>query len=143
MTSKFIDFEVLKESWGKYQLDDQSILKIKFILTDVKISQNLGKTNYDTSLQNIQVIYPAEHLIGKPNKSVFSNELLKNNIEKDDVSLNTLIAPANEYFLDNRTKIKIFPQVIKASRTSLKNRFGFPIYLINTNVTINFDTPPL
>lgn len=142
-TKKNIDFEVLKERWGKYSLEDGSVLKIIFILTNVKTWEENAQTKYNTNIQNIQVIYSAERLIGEPNKAAFTNEILQKNIEKDDVSIETLSTPVNEYLLDNRTKLKIFPQVIKVSRSSLKNKLGEPIYMVITNVTINFDVAKL
>ena len=142
--SKYVDFEVVKERWGKYNLDDESILKIKFILTHIKSEEQDGrKKKYNANIQNIQTIYPAEHLMGEPQKAVFNNQMIMQNVEKDDVSFDPLEIPVNEYILDDRTKLKVFPQVIKVIRSSLKNKFGEPIYMVNTNVTINFDPPSL
>lgn len=143
MTNKYIDFEVLKERWGKYSLDDGSTLKIRFIVTSIMSIQENGKTKYNASIQNIQTIYPAEHLIGTPQTAVFSNDIITKNIEKDDVGFDVLDNPANEYILDNGTKLKIFPQVIKATRSSLRNKKGEPIYMISTNMTLNFTDPKL
>lgn len=143
MTNKYIDFEVLKERWGKYSLDDGSTLKIRFIVTSIMSIQENGKTKYNASIQNVQTIYPAEHLIGTPQTAVFSNDIITKNIEKDDVGFDVLDNPANEYILDNGTKLKIFPLVIKATRSSLRNKKGEPIYMISTNMTLNFTDPKL
>ncbi len=139
--NKSIDFEVIKERWGKYNLDDGSILKIKFILTNIKTFDQNGKKQYSANIQNIQTVYCSEHLIGEPSKATYSNELLQKNVEKDDVSVDPLEIPANEYILDDGTKLKVFPQVIKVSRSSLKNNLGEPIYMVTTNVTINYNAP--
>ena len=143
MTNKYIDFEVLKERWGKYSLDDESILKIRFLVTSITTMQENGKTKYNASIQNIQTIYPSERHMGTPQNKVFSNELIMKNIEKDDVGFDALDNPANEYILDNGTKLKIFPQVIRVRRSSLKNKKGEPIYMVDTNMTLNFTDPKI
>lgn len=143
MTSKYVDFEVIKERWGKYNLDDKSILKIKFILTNIKKEEHDGKKKYDANMQNMQIIYPAERLMGDPHTTTFDNQMIMKNIEKDDVSFDPLEIPINEYILDDGTKLKVFPQVIKVIRSSLKNKLGEPIYMVNTNVTVNYDFPKI
>jgi len=142
-TKKNLDFEVIKERWGKYTLDDGSVLKIKFILTNIKTWDENGAKKYTANNQVIQTILSAEHLIGEPAKAAFTSEVLQKNIEKDDLSYDQLENPVNEYILDNGTKLKLFPQVIKVSRSSLKNSLGEPIYMVTTNVTINYTEPKI
>lgn len=137
-TSKNLDFEVLKERWGKYTLDDGSTLKIRFILTNVRTFKENEKIRYNTTIQNIQTIYAGDRLMGKPDLTVFTIETLQKNIEKNDLSFDPIEIPSNEYLLDNGTKLKAFAQVIRIDRTSCKNSLGEPIYMVSTNVTINF-----
>ena len=141
MTKKNLDFEVIKERWGKYTLDDGSVLKVRFILTNIKTWNENGEKKYTANNQVIQTVLSAEHLIGEPTKATFTPEALQKNIEKDDLSYEQLETPVNEYILDDGTKLKLFPQVIKVSRSSLKNNLGEPIYMVTTNVTINYNPP--
>ena len=137
--NKNIDFEVIKERWGKYNLDDGSVLKIKFVFINIKTFDQNGKKQYSANIQNHQTVNCPEHLIGEPSKEIHSYELLQKNMEKDNVSVNLLEIPVNEYILDDGTKLKASPQVIKVSRSSLKNDLGEPIYLVTTNLTINYN----
>lgn len=143
MKTKNIDFEVIKERWGKYNLDDGSILKIKFILTNIKTFEQDEKKRYNANIQNIQIIYASERLIDEPTKGTFTNIILQQNVEKDDVGFEALEIPVNEYIIDDGTKLKMFPQVIKIARSSLKNKLGEPIYMVTTNVTINYNAPKI
>lgn len=143
MTSNYLDFETIKERWGKFNLNDGSVLKIKFNLTSVKTIMKDNKKNYNASIQNVQVVYPASRLMGESNSTIFTTKILQANIEKDDVGFEVLETPVNEYILDDNTKLKIFPQLLNVSRTSLKNKLGEPIYMVNTNVAINFNSPNL
>ena len=140
-TKKNLDFEVIKERWGKYTLDDGSVLKVRFILTSIKTWTENGNKKYTANNQLIQTVLCAERLIGEPSKATFTAELLQKNIEKDDLSFDQLETPVNEYILDDGTKLKLFPQVIKVARSSLKNNLGEPIYMVTTNVTINYNLP--
>jgi len=140
-TKKNLDFEVIKERWGKYTLDDGSVLKVRFILTNIKTWTENGNKKYNANNQVIQTVLCAERLIGEPSKAAFTSEVLQKNIEKDDLSFDQLETPVNEYILDDGTKLKLFPQVIKVARSSLKNNLGEPIYMVTTNVTINYNLP--
>ena len=137
---KSLDFEVEKETWGKYNLSDGSILKTRFLLTSIRRKKELNnKMGYETGVQNFQNVLCDSHLIGEPDTAKYSNEMLNQNMEADDVRFDVLESPSNIYILEDGTKIKIFPQVLKISRSKLKNKFGEPIYMINNNLTINFE----
>lgn len=51
-------------------------------------------------------------------------------MEIDDMRYDSLAQEFNEYLLDDGTKIKIHPNIICISRSSLKDVHGDPIYSV-------------
>lgn len=137
--SKYLDFEIIKEEWGKFELYDGSTLKLKSILVSVEKINNNEKPSYQTQLQNIQTVFIEPSLIGDSTNTVYTKEILLKNIEKQDLEFEIITPSSNKYILDDGTKLNIFLNVIKVARTSLKNKKGEPIYLVDTNFTINFN----
>ena len=133
---KPIDFEIIKEPWNKYQIMDNSILKTRSILKKVQRIMKDDKPSFNMDIQTLVVIYADSKLKGTPNPKPISNEEMIKAMDKSDMRYDTISQEFNEYLLDEGTKLKIFTNVTRVSRTSLKDKKGDPIYQVQTKNNI-------
>lgn len=106
-----LDFVVIKEDWCRYDISDDSILKVKVVLT--KVYENQGQLMCE--VHTIHVIFTNE--MSDPDPKFYSMEELKVSINKD-IKFSTMIEDWNEYVVDEGTTIKIKPLVSKIAKTS-------------------------
>ena len=123
------------EDWSRYDLSDNSILKIKTILTRVFKNQ----ATYTIDFQNIVAILTNER--GNINSRPHSASDLQNSIIQEDVRYTTITQDWNEYVVDDGTRIKIQPLLMNVSKTSLFDSSGIPIYLVNSQATVQIRPP--
>lgn len=137
-----VDFEILKEPWNKYEIADGSIVKTRFVLKKVEI-QNLAenKSNFNIDGQNLSVVYTNPELKGTPTNLLYSPIEIKNSVVKDELRYNTLAEEWNEYLLDDGTRLRLKSTVTKVSRTSKYDKFGDPIYLVDSNAIMEIKRP--
>lgn len=128
-----IDFEIIKEPWNKYQISDNSTLKTRTILTKVERKMDNEKPSFQVDAQTITVINVDPLLKGPPNTKVHSAEDIRRTIEKEDMRYDTLSQEFNEYILDDGTKIKIYTNVTRISRSRLHDRNGDPVYSVDSS----------
>lgn len=134
-----LDFTVVREDWSRYDLADNAILKVKIVLKKVRKTQQGQQASYSIDLQPISVVLTNEH--GTPDTSVHSPQELKASITQDDIRFTTVSQDWNEYVVDDGTRIKIQPIVMRVSKTSKFDKFGDPIYLIDTQGTVQIQPP--
>ena len=82
---KFIDFEVEEEPWNKYELNDLTVLKTRYVLKTVLRSIVNGKNNYRGDGIPLMVIIVPGKLKGNPDTKKYSAKELEANIEKPDM----------------------------------------------------------
>jgi hypothetical protein len=129
---KEYDFEILREPWNKYELEDGSYIKARYILTKYKKTEPdaQGRTKYQAEFQTLTVVYNVpESLKGPPVAEQFSQEQLQQSIERE-VSYKTMEEEWNEYIADDGTKIRVKDTVTRVSRTKLRDAQGNPIYWV-------------
>jgi hypothetical protein len=127
-----IDFEILREPWNKYELDDGSYIKARYILMKYRKTEPdaQGKSKYQAEFQTLTVVYNVpKDLKGTPNVEQFSPERIQQNIEKE-VGYKTIEEEWNEYIADDGTKIRVKNTVTRVSRTKLNDARGNPIYWV-------------
>lgn len=135
-----LDFDVVREIWNKYELADNSFLKVKVILTGIKKgqagqqTQTTSPTQYSFDFQQIVLVHTNEH--GTPDPKVYSPQELQSFIIKDDIRFTTITQDWNEYLVDDGTRIKIQPMVVKVAKTSKFNNKGEPVYTVDLNVNV-------
>jgi hypothetical protein len=143
-----LDFEVIREIWNKYELADNSILKVKIVLTSVRkgevqqqqeATKPSAQSKYPFDFQVITVFLTGEH--GQPDTKIYSPQELKASIIRDDISFRTVEQDWNEYLTDNNIRIKIQPLIMKVAKTSKFNSIGEPIYLVEQNITVQVKPP--
>lgn len=125
-----IDFDIVKEPWNQYEIQDGSILKIRTVLMKVERALEDKQFKFNMDTQNLTVIHAGSGLKGNPNPKPVSNSEIEKTIEKPNMRYNTIAQEFNEYALDDGTMIKIYTNVTNISRSALKNSSGDPVYLI-------------
>jgi len=140
-TRRYLDFEIVKESWNKYGLSDGSKLKTRIIIKSAWYFEKDGKKNYSLDMQYFTVIMCDPSLQGTKNQTKWSKEQLQKNIEVEDSRYDTIAYEANEYILDDTTKIIIHSNITKISRTKLYDARGDRIYSVDLNASVTI-TPP-
>lgn len=140
-TRKYLDFEIVKEPWNKYSLSDGSKLKTRVILRSAWFSEKDNKKNYGVDIRNFTVMMCDPSLQGTKNETNYTKEQLNSNIEVEDCRYDTIGYEANEYLLDDTTRILIHSNITKISRSKLYNRKGDRIYHVDLQASITI-TPP-
>ena len=112
-TRKYLDFEIDKESWNKYSLKDGSKLKTRVILESAWYIEKDGKKEYSVNIKNFTVIMCDPSLQGIKNQTKYTQEQIQQNIEVEDSRYDTISYEANEYLLDDTTRILIHSNITK------------------------------
>lgn len=140
-TRKYIDFEVIKEQWNKYNLQDGSKLKTRVILNSVIVSEVDNKKQYQFDIYQGTVLLCNESLQGEPTTQKYTSKELSQNIEVPNGRYDTITYEMNEYLLDDSTRLQIHNNVSGISRTTLYKENGDRVYLVNTQINITTVLP--
>ena len=140
-TRKYLDFEIIKEPWNKYSLRDGSKLKTRVMLESAWHFEKDGKKNYSVNIKMSTVMMCDVSLQGPKNQTKWTKEQFAKNIEVDNSQYDTISYEANEYILDDTTRILIHSNLSGLSRTKLYNANGDRIYIVKAQASITV-TPP-
>ena len=127
-STRSIEFEIIKEPWIKYQISDNSILKVRTILQKVDRIMTEDVLAFNINAIPLIIINPDPTLKGSPSSKDYSQEEIKQSIEKYDMRYSTIYSEFNKYVLDDGTKIKIYTNVTNINKSSLYDTNGDPIY---------------
>lgn len=133
---KYVDFEIIKEPWNKYSIKDGSELKTRAMLKSAWYVQKDGNKQYSIDLQNFHVIMCDPSLQGEKNQTRYTKEQIGKHIEVEDSRYDTISYEANEYRLDDDTKILMHNNITKISRTSLFDHIGNRIYRVDSEASM-------
>jgi len=140
-----VDFDIAKEDWNEYKLEDETLLKIKFLLIKVVKSNeydDVGNPVYSTNSQNIIGVFSPKHLRGTPDERKYSPEELSSSIVKEDLGFETIKENWNVYRLKDGTTLSIKLVLSSLSRTSKFDSRGEPIYIVQTQPIFKGKVPP-
>ena len=149
----FLDFEIEREEWNKYLLEDGTLLRAKLILTGVQIDKTIKKIAKEAKSRkklriglgigshNLFAIEAPPELRDSPDPKKYSPEELKASIVKEDLDFETKKETWNSYTFENgmRMKAKISPSSI--NRTSKFSSVGMPIYWVESTISIKLGLP--
>lgn len=157
---QYVDFKVDREKWNRYKLEDESILKTKFVLINATIEKDLEETVREAEqkmkktkkpirlkiglviqTRNLLGIESPRRLRGDPDTKSYSAEELRRSIVKEDLDFDVLTERWNIYKLKNgiTLKVKYAPKVV--SRSSKFDSRGTPIYLVDSAADVKFELP--
>ena len=129
-----LDFTVSREDWCRYNLSDNSILKVKLIATKIRKKN----ADYNIDVQSIIVVLSNER--GQPDSKVYTPIELQRSITHD-VRYTIITQDWNEYIVDDGANIKVQPMVTKVSKTSKFDLYGDPVYLVNVQGNVVVERP--
>jgi hypothetical protein len=135
-----IEFEVLREPWNKYSVDDGSYIKTRFIVTKFRKREpttSEEKMQYGFEGQNLMVAYNVpQELKGPPSTKTFSPDELRQ--KSTDMRYSTVYEDWNEYVLEDGTAVRIKNTVVEIIRSDKTDRSGDPVYVVNTSQLLGF-----
>lgn len=135
-----IEFKIRNEDWSIFQLEDDTLLKVKLVLINV-LGKRSGK-GFEGKLQSQVVlgVFTPEDLRGTPSEPYTKEELVKSIVREDVDVAKVIHQPWNEYELDNGLLIKIKTIPVHIARTNKYDPEGMPIYLVDTTSIIKGKT---
>lgn len=153
---KYVDFEVGQEKWSKYKLEDDTILKCKFVLINVTTEKSLDKMIEEAKRKrekgvkipfgiqgrNVIGVETPERLRGEPSGK-YTPEELRSSIVKEDMNFEILEEHWNDYKLKNDMQLRIRNSTISVSRTSKFNSRGDPVYLVDSTADVKIKVPKI
>lgn len=94
---------------------------------------------YDFDFNPIIVVLTNER--GPPDNRAYQPAEIQASITKDDIRFNTITQDWNEYVVDDGTRVKIQPIIMKVAKTSKFNNKGAPVYHTDINMTVQVKPP--
>jgi hypothetical protein len=141
---EYVDFEVEKEPWNKYRLEDKSILKTKFVLINIfaekgwiqkvqRIKGSKDKVGIAVRLQptNVTGVQVPPNLFGPPTSGNYTIQEIASSIVKNDLDIEVIAESWNVYRLPESFVVKVKSSPVNVARTSKFDSEGVPIYLID------------
>ena len=132
MVRKYLDFEVIKESWNKYSLQDGTKFKVRTILESVWSEQEKGMIKHNVTVTNIHVWLCDSTVQGEPSTKQRTPKQLEESIEVQSCPYTTIQYEPSEYVLDDGSRIVLHDTLVNIARTSLFNNVGDRIYIIKS-----------
>lgn len=106
-------------------------------MKQVRRKMEFNKPHFDIDANPLTVVYTDPTLQGTKNDKQPSTEDMMKAIDRDDMSYDTLSQEFNEYVLDDSTRIRLYTNITKISRTKFNNIHGEPIYLTDVSSTMD------
>jgi hypothetical protein len=153
-TGEFADFKVIHENWDLHELNNNSLLRSRVILSgvlqdkekiDKLIEQMKGEKKPVLAMafrtrQHFEVEAPPSSR-GLPDSKTYSIDELKSCIVDEDIDFKTTQQSWNIYELESGIRIKLRLSVTALSRTNKFDGFGMPIYIIDSNIEGKTELP--
>ena len=143
LVRKYVDFDVTKETWNKYELQDGSKLKIRSELHLVWTEKVDGKMTHRVTAQQNQLWLCDPKMQGKPDSTRYTMEQLQKHVDVRKCAYTTMQYEPSEYLLDDGTQIVIHDNLLNVARTSLYDANGDRIYIVESNSQMSVKAPPV
>ena len=139
---RYVDFEIIKEPWNKYSINDGSKLKTRAILELAWYTEDeRGQKKYNMGIKSFTVLMCEPSLQGTPSSVRYTKEQIRKGTEVADSRYSTVSYEANEYVLDDMTRVLMHTNITKISRTKLFNTVGDRIYDVHINTSMTITAP--
>ena len=125
---EIIDFDVIRENWNEYLIEDGTKLRVKFIMIKVLKNKNMGE-DYRFNCTHVIGITSPLNRSGQPSVIHDPKEVL-NSIIQEDIGFKEIKVDWNEYRLKDNNKIMAKPVITLIQKTDKFDEFGDPIYNI-------------
>jgi hypothetical protein len=140
---KFVDFDVIKENWNEYELEDGSIIRTKNVLLSIvdvgpageKDKVVVGLRQGYFTLKFLAVIHSPENLRG-PKDKVWEASELENYIVTKNLKFRQTKDGGNSEYTFKKTKVIVQTYIKQVDKTSKFGEDGMPAYIIRTEANI-------
>lgn len=128
---EYADFQIIEEPWNKYRLTDDTILKVRVIMTDVRIAvTQAGQKKYSADFKfHIGHIIPSKNFVDTPNPK-HSQDEIRSADNHMDIKYSRILEKLSEYELDDGTLVKAKLQFKAVKKSKLPLDSGAPCYFI-------------
>ena len=133
---EFVDFKIIRENWNKYELDDGSIIRTRFILSQIVSTEEPAPQDDDLNLgfmepRIITSIFAPIDKRGTPDRNYSVPELEKFVINKDCKIINKTINDPSIYMTESML-IFVYNVIDRIEKTSKFSASGMPHYIVRT-----------
>ena len=151
--SMFLEFEIEKEEWNKYVLEDGTLLRLRWILTGALIDKTMKELEkeaksgqkltlgFTTRSQNVFAVEAPLELRGPPDQKRYSREELRASIAAEELDFETKRETWNSYLFDNGMRMRARFSPTSVNRTSKFDSGGMPVYLVDSTVGVKLKLP--
>ena len=137
MAKRYLDFEVDKEEWSAYSLQDGTKIKIRAMLESVEAEGRQSKMQIE-----LKVVCPCDESVrGESTQEQYTQEQLRQSVEIEHCQHTTPRYEPSVYVLDNNTRVAIHHNVINIARTHLYDQKGDRTYSVSANASMTAQVP--
>jgi len=131
---EYLSFDTIKEDWNEYEIEDGTILRIKFVMVKIVRKKISGQSNsYNYGFNSSNVIGVNSPKIHEPGERKYYSQELNDYITNTDMECKPLKEVWNEYLIKkDKTKIQVKIVVTGIKKASKFDEFGDPYYFVNT-----------
>jgi hypothetical protein len=152
-TADFLSFQIKREDWNLYELEDGTLLKARVLLANVLMEGRLEeiRTQIESGEKpklrltfNPRIIYAVEaprELRGNLDSRTYTSTELKASIISEDMDFKTINESWNLYDLKNGITLKIRISATIVNKTSKYDNEGMPIYTVNADIDAKIELP--
>lgn len=149
----FVNFDVVREGWNSYKLEDDATIKTKFVLIDVIMEKNYKekierakmekgvRIELGFSSQNVVGVEVPLGLRGEPSTKTYTRDDLRASVVKDDMDFEVIKETWNVYALEKGIVLKARSSPVNVARTSKCDSRGLPIYLVDFTADVKVSGP--
>ncbi len=131
---EYHEFDVVKEYWNKYRIEDGTILRFKTVLVIVRTPKGVLFTQGAPAqmlTHDVAGVIPAPELYGTPDTHIYHLDELERSVAKPDLKFDTISEDWNEYYFSGTDlTMSLKPAIISIDLTSKFNNGGEPIYFV-------------
>lgn len=152
-TGTFVDFEIRREGWNLYRVEDGTLIKARVIVTGILMEGKLEEMIAQLKprekprlglLLRSRRIFTAESppkVRGNPSSKTYTTAELKSSITNEDMDFETIKEVWNLYKLENGITLKARLSAVTVNKTSKFEGAGMPIYTIDSNLDVKIELP--
>lgn len=152
-TAAFVGFEIEREGWNWYSIEDGTFLRGRVFLLNVRMEGKLDemvnqlkpgqmlKLRLGLNVRHTYIVEPPSELFGNSDSKTYTVAELKSSIVKEDMNFETRRELWNLYKLANGIVVKIRLSPTTVNKTDKFDSVGIPIYTIDGSVDVKFELP--
>jgi hypothetical protein len=123
-----LDFEVLKEDWNEYEIENGDKLKVKFVMVKIVRKKIPGGYNFGFNSNNVIGIFSPK--IRDPGKPYSPDEIFKS-IVNSDMKWKPIKEAWNKYLIKkDKSIVEVKIVITEIDKTDKIDEYGDPHYLI-------------